>query len=208
MQTTTCIVAVKTKRNGIWIGGDSAGVDGRSFSHLEMRAAKVFRNGKVLIGYTSSFRMGQLLQYKLTVPTRKTDQDRDHFMVHDFTEAVRTCLKDGGFAKITDERHSGGTFIVVYDDMIYKIQDDYACLMMADPFVATGCGEEYALGALYAAHRRALSKEALLVGLQAASRFSAGVRAPFYLIHDRESWATRKYDRDGLEILSERRSNP
>ncbi len=178
MNTNTCIVAVKTERDGIWLGADSAGT-GAGYCQFEMRTPKIFRNGSCLIGYTSSFRMGQLLQYKLTVPLRKTSQDRDHFMIHDFTEAVRTCLKDGGYTKVKDEHHEGGTFIVVYDGEIYKIQDDYACLMLADPFVAVGCGEDFALGALYTV--KTLSKESVLLALRAASRLSAGVGPPFYL---------------------------
>ena len=182
MKTTTCIVAVKTKRDGIWLGGDSAGT-GPSYCQFTMRKPKIFRNGSCLIGYTSSFRMGQLLQYKLTVPIRKTSQDRDHYMVHDFTEAVRTCLKDGGYTTVKDEHHEGGVFIIVYDGEIYKIQSDYACLMHADPYVAVGCGEDFALGAM--STEKALSKGSVLLALRTACFLSAGVGSPFYLVNDR-----------------------
>lgn len=202
MKTSTCIVAVKTKRDGIWLGGDSAGTTAY-YAQFEMRMPKIFRNGPCLIGYTSSFRMGQLLQYKLTVPTRKKDQGRDHFMIQDFTEAVRTCLKDGGFAKVKDDHHEGGTFIVVYDGEIYKIQDDYSCLAHADPYAAVGCGDDFAYGALYTV--KSLSRESVLLALRAARHASAGVGAPFYLANDQEPKALRKFDADGLEILSERR---
>jgi hypothetical protein len=143
--------------------------------------------------------MGQLLQYKLTIPSRKKDQERDHFMIHDFTEAVRTCLKDGGYTKVKDDHHEGGTFIVVYDGEIYKIQDDYACLMHADPYLAIGCGEDFALGALWGEQR--MMKESVLLALRAANHLSAGVGAPFYLVNDREPKVSLKFDIDGQYII-------
>ena len=50
----------------MYIGGDRAGVAGLS---LTVRAdEKVFQNGEFLMGFTTSFRMGQLLRYSLKPP--------------------------------------------------------------------------------------------------------------------------------------------
>ena len=58
----TCIVGLIDGRR-VWMGGDSAGVSGLD---ITVRAdAKVFRNGDFLIGFTSSFRMGQLLAFHM-----------------------------------------------------------------------------------------------------------------------------------------------
>lgn len=68
----TCIVGLVDQGN-VWIGGDSAGVGGYD---LMLRAdQKVFRNGDFLMGFTSSFRMGQLLRYKLSPPKLHSDDD-------------------------------------------------------------------------------------------------------------------------------------
>jgi len=58
----TCIAGFVNK-NEVWIGGDSAGVAGYN---LRIRKdTKVFKvNGRFLIGYTNSFRMGQKKIYR------------------------------------------------------------------------------------------------------------------------------------------------
>ena len=66
----TCIVGL-VHEGVVYIGGDSAGVAGLS---LVVRAdEKVLRNGDFLMGFTTSFRMGQLLRYKLDPPRRHPD---------------------------------------------------------------------------------------------------------------------------------------
>ena len=63
----TCIVGL-IDGNRVWMGGDSAGVSGLD---ITVRSdPKVFRNGDFLIGFTSSFRMGQLLAFRLRPPPR------------------------------------------------------------------------------------------------------------------------------------------
>ena len=61
----TCIVGV-VDNGKVYMGGDSAGVGGLCIE--TRKQPKVFRNGDFLIGYTDSFRMGQLLQYKMSPP--------------------------------------------------------------------------------------------------------------------------------------------
>jgi hypothetical protein len=91
----TCIAAlVKDKK--VYMGADSAGLAGY---HLGIRAdRKIFMNSGFLFGFTSSFRMGQLLQYSFKPPPFK-GRDLDRFMVRDFIEAVRKCLSKGGLVR-------------------------------------------------------------------------------------------------------------
>ena len=96
----TCIVALK--ENGkVYIGGDCAGSD-QSFTHSR-KDPKVFKRGKFLIGFTSSFRMGQLLMHTLKVDPQSsiecigaTIQTDYQFMCTTFVNADRECLKKGG----------------------------------------------------------------------------------------------------------------
>src|SRR5262245_34038271 len=105
----TCIVGFVEGRS-VWIGGDSAGVGGYD---LTVRAdEKVCRNGPMLFWFTSSFRMGQLLRYGLTVPERFPSMDVDKFMVTTFVDAVRECLKGHGWAEKRNEQERGGCFLV------------------------------------------------------------------------------------------------
>ncbi len=173
----TCIVGI-VENEKVTIGCDSAGVDGLSLTVRDDK--KIFRNGEFLIGFTSSFRMGQLLQYKLDPPKHHPDDDTFKYMVTEFIEAVRTCLKDGGFAEKEKEAEAGGTFLVGYKNRLFKIQGDYQVGESSHKFDACGCGEELALGSLVTSKDQSPEKR-IKEALKAAETFSAGVAAPFHI---------------------------
>ena len=171
----TCIVGLLD--NGVvYIGGDSAGVTGYG---LTVRAdEKVFINGDFVMGFTSSFRMGQLLRYSLKPPKYHPDIDLVEYMVTDFISAVRECLKTGGYAKKDKEVEQAGTFLVGFKGKLFKIDSDYQVGISALAFDACGCGENIALGSMYS--NSSLSPaDRITLALEAAEQFSAGVRRPF-----------------------------
>ena len=173
----TCIVGL-VDNGKVYMGGDSAGVGGYD---LTIRAdQKVFRNGDFLMGFTSSFRMGQLLRYKLSPPKLHSDDDLYQYMVVQFAEAVRTCLKDGGYAQNDKGEEHGGTFLVGAKGRLFSIHGDYQVGEPQDPFYAVGCADNIALGAMYATQGKGMNpEERVRLALQAAERYSAGVRGPF-----------------------------
>ncbi|WP_338147861.1 hypothetical protein [Neoroseomonas terrae] len=165
---------------GVWIGGDSAAVGGLNLTIR--RDPKVGRVGPCAIGFTTSFRMGQLLLHSLDVPeppARKGELYR--WMVNAFVDAVRACLQQGGFARKEHDVEAAGRFIVVVNGEIFTVESDYQVAVADVPYAAIGCGENYALGALRVLTRRpnysalAVCRDALAV----AESFSAGVRGPF-----------------------------
>lgn len=160
----------------VYIGGDSAGVCGLN---LAVRAdAKVFRKGPYVFGFTTSFRMGQLIRYSLDLP--KPDAHLERFMATRFIDALRACLQKGGWARKENDREEGGTFLVGVHGQLFTIYEDYQVATAADNFSAAGCGDQIVLGALYATAGSTLApRKRVLLALQAAERFSAGVRAPF-----------------------------
>src|SRR5262245_4836166 len=106
----TCIVAIE-HAGKVYIGGDSAGSNERF--HLTVRAdEKVFRNGDFFMGFTSSFRMGQILRYRFTPPAHPKGTPNVEYMNTLLVDAARECLKEYGFAKQSSGEESGGTFIV------------------------------------------------------------------------------------------------
>ena len=171
----TAIVGL-VHEGSVYIGGDSAGVAGMS---LTVRAdAKVFRNKGYVFGFTSSFRMGQLLRYSLKLP--KPRRDVDAFMSTTFVDALRDCLKAGGWAAKENDREEGGTFLVGVRGRLFAVYDDYQVAEAADGFAAVGCGHQVALGALYATTGTGLSpRRRVKRALKAAERFNSGVRGPF-----------------------------
>jgi len=172
----TCIVGL-VERGVVHIGGDSASVAG--WTSRVTRLPKVFRRGPFLLGYTTSFRMGQLLQHSLVVPPQK-DVDDMRFMVTTFVECVRQLLKEKGVAKIEANAESGGQFLVGYRKRLYSVQSDFQVNEMADGFDAVGSGCEYALGALAASKGM---KPMLRVkrALAVSAHFNMAVSPPFFV---------------------------
>lgn len=176
----TCIVGLVDAEKRVWIGGDSAGVSGLD---LTVRTdPKVFVKDGFAMGFTSSFRMGQLLAHAFIPPKRHADTDLYAYMVTDFVDALRECFKRGGYAERKNEAESGGTFLVGHAGRLFLIHDDYQVALPADPFAAAGCGDRIALGALYASDVAMKPQARLELALTAAQRFSAGVRAPFVTV--------------------------
>jgi ATP-dependent protease HslVU (ClpYQ) peptidase subunit len=175
----TCIVGL-VHDGKVFMGADSAGASG--WDSVVRRDSKIFHAGPFLMGFTTSFRMGQLLRYKLAVPGRSENQDQHAYMVTDFVDAVRECLKTGGYAKKDNEVETGGTFLVAYQGHLYQIQDDYQVMESADAFDACGCGSAVAKGAMFATEDILLPpKHRLMLALQAAERFNNGVCGPFHI---------------------------
>lgn len=183
--SVTCIAAV-VDEGTVWMGGDSAGVSGWN---LTLRKdAKVFLNGTFLIGFTTSFRMGQLLRYSFKPPVHPEGVDTYEFMVTAAINSMRTCLKDGGFSKKDKEAEEGGTFLVGYRGRLFEINSDYQVAEPLDHMAAVGAGEQVACGALYALLDLD-PEQRILRALEVAERFNAAVRGPFIvrcLVRDEE----------------------
>jgi hypothetical protein len=184
--TTTCIVALKDKENDvIYLGGDSAGVS--HLFHTVRADTKVFtktsENGITFgFGFTSSFRMGQLIQYELKVPSTEGIANLHEYMVTKFVPAIRECFKTGGYTSTKDGKESGGTFIVAVQGRIFKVDSDFQVGENVFGYDACGCGEEFALGSLFTSTTGLSSLERVNMALSAAVQFSGGVMPPFNII--------------------------
>lgn len=166
----------------VWMGGDSAGVGGLSLSLRE--DPKVFINGELLIGYTTSFRMGQILEHHLSPPAALEKETGMAYMVKRFIPAVKSELKDHGFQRSKEGQDEGGSFLVGYRGALYAIDDDYQVARLRTPYFAVGCGRDLALGALFAMKMTSMGPDARIkLALEAAAEFSAGVRGPFTILH-------------------------
>jgi ATP-dependent protease HslVU (ClpYQ) peptidase subunit len=174
----TCIAGLR-QGGKVYVGGDSAGISGWD---VTIRAdPKVFVTGAYAMGFTTSFRLGQLLQFRLKLPEPPRSPRRLYpFMVNEFVEAARECLKTGGVATREKEAEQGGTFIVGVRGRIFIVESDYQVVEPSAPFAAIGSGAPYALGALATSKGgpAARVRQALAV----AERFCAGVRAPFRIL--------------------------
>lgn len=175
----TCIAAVADGKT-VWMGGDSLGSDG--WDSTSRKDQKVFKTGEWVMGFTTSYRMGQLLMHRFTPPLLSEGQDVFAYMVTDFIDAVRRCLKDGGFAKRDSDRESGGEFLVGFRGRLFTIGSDYQVGEPIEPYDAVGCGHAYAKGSLYSTPPSLSPSKRITIALEAASLHSNGVRAPFTIL--------------------------
>jgi len=172
----TCIVGLLNKGK-VYIGGDSAGVAGLDVSIR--KDPKVFRNGKMLFGYTTSFRMGQLIRFSLKIPDHPHGMDDYEYMGTKFLDAVRKCLKDGGYSEINNNTEKGGKFLVGYNKKLYEIESDFQVALPSRNYLSVGCGSSYALGTLKVNSYIDDPEQRIKQALQTAVYFSGGVRPPF-----------------------------
>lgn len=176
----TCIIGYIGK-NRMYIGGDSAGVSENS---VDIRTdEKVFKKKNMLFGFTSSFRLGQLLRFSLNIPKQPDNMNDYAYMCTFFIDAVRECFKEGGYSKIENNKERGGIFLVCYKGEIYRIDSDFQVGTYKEPFVSIGSGEDYARGALNILKSLDLPiKKKIEQALVVAASHSTGVRPPFHII--------------------------
>lgn len=175
----TCIVGM-AHEGSVIIGADSAGADG--WLNRRIRSdRKVFTNGHLIFGFTSSFRMGQLLQFELTPPPVIEGQAPYEYAVKALVPAIRRTLREGGWIKTERGHDEGGLFLVGFRGHLFRIDGDFQVGESTEAYESVGCGDCYAMGAMHAAHALA-PKDRLLAGLEAAAKFSAGVAGPFNFV--------------------------
>lgn len=181
----TCIVGLV--HNGItYIGGDSLGSNG--YSKTVRQDKKVFKlvdTDSAVLGYTSSFRMGQLLMYAGGLIDSRDEPDIDHkYLVTKFIPNITQLFENGGYNRNKSGEKEGGTFLLGYKDSLYKISSDYQVGISSLDYDACGCGESYALGSLHSTEGTDLTpQERIFKALEAAQEFSCGVQAPFYILN-------------------------
>lgn len=185
----TCIVGL-VYNGHVYVGGDSAAVEVGGYAVQTRADEKVFQRGSYIMGFSGSFRMGQLLRYAGSLPDPPAVEagsiELYRFMCTTFIDSVREIFKAGGFtAKETaDAELIQGEFIVAVHGKLFAVHTDYQVAQSSDGFTSVGCGYQIALGALYASRGWADPILRVKLALEAAEKFSAGVRGPFLVLTD------------------------
>jgi ATP-dependent protease HslVU (ClpYQ) peptidase subunit len=164
----TCIVALVDETGEGYIACDSLGSNGTTKNVY--RTKKIFRRGGFLFGFTSSYRMGQILQYSLSLPTRKVGQDLTEYLHTDFVLAVRNAFDEGG-------HEGGGEFIFVTEGRIFTMQSNFSILEALDAFESVGSGEDYARATMSTMSAFGLGdpETILTVAIETAANYVSGV---------------------------------
>ncbi len=181
----TCIVGIIDKKTqSMILGGDACGSNGYSYSIR--KDSKIFKKGNILMGFTSSFRMGNILRYKLEIPSHPKSMGIFRYMNTLFIDAVKKVLKEDAYARVDKNTERGGTFLVAFKGRLFCIYDDYQVSERVDTINACGSGELVALGTmstLLDSNSGNLNpKKILRLGLRAAESQILSVKGPFNYI--------------------------
>lgn len=171
----TCIIGLK-HGNSIYIAGDSGA--STAWDMRPTSVPKVFISGSFIIGYSTSFRVGQLLQYQFSPPEKLTSQTDEQYMVVSVVEHMRHILRDGGAITTENGKEIGAFVLIGYGGNLYKIQSDYSCMMYPSEFDAIGSGEDFALAAMEALENLE-PEQRLTRSLEITAKYSNYVSAPF-----------------------------
>jgi ATP-dependent protease HslVU (ClpYQ) peptidase subunit len=177
----TCIVGLK-HHGKVYIGGDSLGVAG--YAKVVRADEKVFVRDDMIFGFTSSFRMGQILRYSFTIPRRiHEDTDDMKYLVDKFIPAMMKCFDEGGYLSKHQNASYGGTFLLGYKNRLFKIDNDFQVGESTEDYDACGCGEAYALGSLFSTTCLDDPEERIKTAINAASTYSAGVGGKTFILN-------------------------
>ena len=91
------------------------------------------------MGFTTSFRMGQLLMSdeRFKVREQKENESNYDYMVSAFIPSVQKLFDVGGFLRESSKEKTGGTFLVGYKGNLYCIEDDFQVAELYDDFNAS-----------------------------------------------------------------------
>ena len=151
---------------------------------MVVRTPKVSRVGDFAIGYTTSFRMGQLLHHAITLKKPHPEEDVYEHLIRIVIPDLIAAFKAANYGPTKDGEMSGGEFILGYQNRLFVVQSDFSVLEYSQDFIAVGSGAHIALGALFATHGRPEMTPAdrLTTALEAAASMNGYVRGPFHCV--------------------------
>lgn len=177
----TCIVGL-IHDNVVYIGGDSASSSDNQVS--VRKDSKVFKHGDAVIGFTTSWRMGQILRYEMSPFAISSGQDAHQELVRTYVPALRKVAKDAGCMQQHNSADYLGTFLIGVAGRLFYVDSDFQVGEPMTPYWAVGSGAAYALGALAATMQTSLDPHARIEhAIGAAEQFSPFVRKPINICY-------------------------
>jgi hypothetical protein len=137
----------------------------------------------MLIGCSGSPRVAQLMQHVFELPPCADSIEPMQYLVGDFADALRECLKEHGALVETDGANANAKSthcIVGYRQRLFYMDDDFNFYEPDFDFEATGTGCEVACGALHATQGME-GERRVRAALGAAADMITTVCPPFHI---------------------------
>jgi ATP-dependent protease HslVU (ClpYQ) peptidase subunit len=175
----TCVVAITDGTNTLLAADSSASEPSIITNRLD---PKVFKIGEFGIGFSSSFRLGQILKYHFCPPNiSKKQKTLMEYMVTQFVPELRLTLEEQDFPYHEEEKVSW-TIVVCVRNEIFYIEPDWHVGQDSDFYVAIGSGAAYARGSLFTTQYNSDLYDRVSIALKASANYSPFVAEPFYII--------------------------
>lgn len=173
----TCIIGYS--HNGkAYVGADSLGSNG--WTKAQYDTPKLFEVHGMVIGYTTSYRFGQVLQHHLR-ELLSNQVDPYKKLVEEYIPHIREILTAHG-AKTTDKGvDSGGACVIGYKGAVYELQHDFSVLKPSNGIACVGSGAQVAYGAMLALTTKD-SEQRILRALEVTSDAVTSVGGDFVVM--------------------------
>lgn len=198
----TCIVGIE-KEGCIVLGGDRAA--STPMSVIESGRSKVFTKGPFVIGYSGSFRVGQVIEHLMGIPPHHPEATDLEYLVGGLIEHIRFCLKSSGVVDINNAvETSRGTMLIGYNGTLYEMDSDFQCLPKR--YAAIGSGYLPALGVLHhitSNDENYVPQYTVKAALEAGAYFNPFVRPPFdYVVQDKKEVGRAPAPKEKRNVLN------
>ncbi len=154
------IVVGYTDGTKVYMASDSQASCG--WDMQQRKDPKVFIAKGILYGFTSSYRMGQILRFHTEPVPQLEAMDTYEYVVGFLVPMWRRALVDHGYLKVDSGREESGTFLIGLNGRLFRIESDFQVGEVDRSYDAIGCGAPYALGAMYMLNEGEMGDESQL----------------------------------------------
>lgn len=179
----TCIVGYEHEEK-VYLGCDSATVENWTIQTIAQ--PKIFKLGEFLIGYSGFPRIGQLIQFSLSLRPQLDNQSDFQYLCTEFATSVKTLLNDNDFIRSGDNGKSlpESNLLFGYHKHLYLLDGNFQIIQFKDKYNAIGSGMDLALGAMAALDKiKTLEPEfRIKIALEASAKHNMGVQKPFKIM--------------------------
>ncbi len=181
----SCVVGY-VEDGKIYMGADSACINAENLDIRTRTDPKVFVRENFIFGYVGSYRVGQVLRCSFFIPPIPEGMSDFDYLCSLFIPRLISSLKENDCFQYKNEGEFcfEGEIMIGYNKEIYIIGSDLQVISESEKYSSIGCGENYAIGALYILEKMfplTPPEEKVKYALEVAEYYNAGVRRPFIL---------------------------